>query len=61
MNYELCRHARPMTRTSVRLYVVVVHQMWNFPTIMNYELRIMNYEGCIKQMLIHPQFFIFNS
>ena len=28
-----------MRRTTVRLYVVVVHQMWNFPTIMHYEFK----------------------
>ena len=48
MHYELrimnlSRHARPMRRTTVRLYVVVVHQMWKFPTITHYELCIMNY------------------
>ena len=44
MNYELrimnlSRHARPMRRTTVRLYVVVVHQMRGI----SQQLCIMNY------------------
>ena len=62
MNYELrimnlSRHARPMRRTSVRLYVVVFHQMW-----ITQQLCIMHYELCIikgvskrnHHILIHP-------
>ena len=36
MNYELSRHARPMTRTSVRLYERVYYQMRGIPN--NYAL-----------------------
>ena len=52
-NYELCimNYELIQTRTSVRLYERAFSpDVWIFPTIMHYALRIMNsFKGCIQQ------------